>query len=272
MSARGRMAAALALAAGLLGAAGAGAFNAGVGPPRFELAAQPGETLREVVSIVNSGDVVESYRIRTADWDLTRAGGVVIHPPALQPGSCRPWTRIERRELTLGPQEVKRYRFEVSVPADAAQGECRFALLIETAPPEAPAGVELPQFSVQLPITARLAVIVYVRVGAAAPALRVEGAEMRDVRGATVPVLTVRNDGDAHGRPGGFVTAEDDVGKRYELLVVPSPVLAGQTADILLRPDPALYGEEPPAWQPPLRLRGALETGAGDLALDALAR
>lgn len=247
------------------------AFNAGVGPPRFELGADPGETLREVVSIVNSGDLVETYVLRTADWDLTPSGGVVVHPPELQPGSCRPWTRIERREVRLAPQEIKRYRFEVSVPADAPVGECRFALLIESAPP-ATDGTELPQFSVQLPIAARLAVIVYVTIGDAAPSLRVEQARMRETRGRLLPVLTVRNVGGAHGRPGGFLNAEDARGERYELLVVPAPVLAGQVSEIVLQPDPALYGNQPPDWQPPLRLRGDLETGAGVQTLDLIAR
>ena len=64
------------------GPAGA-AFNAGVAPPRFELRADPGATVREVVTLFNASDAVETYLLRTADWDLQEGGGVTIHPPEL---------------------------------------------------------------------------------------------------------------------------------------------------------------------------------------------
>ena len=248
------------------------AFNAGVAPPRFELTASPGETLREVVTLFNAGEAVESYQLRTADWDIQPDGGVIVYPPELQPGSCRPWTRIERREVTLAPQATKRYRFEVSVPADAPPGECRFALLIETAPPKLPSGGARPGVTLQLPIAARLAVIVYVVVGDARPDLRIEGARMIEQRGRLVPVLQVRNAGAAHGRPSGFFKVEDARGESFDVIVVPSPVLPGRSGEIVLRPDPLIYGDEQPEWQPPLRLRGTLETGNGDQSLDLIAR
>lgn len=248
------------------------AFNAGVAPPRFELRANPGETVRDVVTLFNASGSVESYLLRTADWDLQQGGGVTIHPPQLQPGSCRPWTRIERSKVTLAPQGTKRYRFEISVPDDAPPGECRVALLVEAAPAQlTPDGAD-PGFSVRLPIAARLAVIIYVVVGDAQPDLEVEGARMSEQRGRAVPVLSVRNDGGAHGRPAGFFKAEDASGQSFDLVVVPFPVLPGQRGDITLQPDPALYGDEPLPWQLPLRLRGTLETGSGDKSVDLLAR
>ena len=247
------------------------AFSAGVAPPRFELAAQPGETLRELLTIYNSGDVVETYLIRTADWDLTPDGGVVIHPPELQPGSCRPWARIERREITVLPGSIKRFRFEIALPPDTPAGECRLALLIEAKPPELLAD-DVSGFSVRVPINARLAVIVYVVVGDARAELRFESASLREVRGGQVPVVRMSNTGNAHGRPGGFVTAEDARAERYDLVVTPTPILPGRSVEVMLRPDPKLYGESGPDWQPPLRLRGTVETGFGDQPLDLQTR
>ena len=62
-----------------------------VSPPRFELQGKPGEVIRQIVTIENGGDIAANFAIRTADWDLADDGGVTIHPPELQPGSCRPF-------------------------------------------------------------------------------------------------------------------------------------------------------------------------------------
>ena len=49
----------------------------------------------------------------------------------LRPGSCRPWVAIDRSDLTIPGGGRARFRFEVTPPADAPTGECRFALMIE---------------------------------------------------------------------------------------------------------------------------------------------
>jgi len=69
------------------------------------------------------------YTLRTADWALT-ADGSVTFTDELTPDSCRPWVAIERREVVVPAGGRIRFRFEVEPPADAAAGECRFALLI----------------------------------------------------------------------------------------------------------------------------------------------
>ena len=44
-------------------------FAALVSPPRFELAAQPGKTVRSVIEISNRSTAPSRYLMRTADWD-----------------------------------------------------------------------------------------------------------------------------------------------------------------------------------------------------------
>ena len=140
---------------------------------------------------------------------------MIIHPPELQPGSCRPWIRIERRSLTLPPEAVKRFRFEIHVPDDAAAGECRFALLIAPDPQSEAALAQLGDL--RFPITGQIAVIVYVAVGGAKPMLDFRNIHLAQINGQTVPVAVFHNAGNAHGRPLGLLEGSDANGPRVGL-------------------------------------------------------
>jgi len=116
----------------LCAAAHAQGFAAQVSPPRFELVARPGKTVRNVIEVSNRSTTPGRYLVHTADWTLSADFTVNFHDD-LQPGSCRPWVAIERPEVVVPGNGILRYRFEVSVPADAPAGECRFAVMIEGA-------------------------------------------------------------------------------------------------------------------------------------------
>jgi hypothetical protein len=99
--------------------AAAQGFAGLVSPPRFELTARVGTTLRQTLDISNRSADSAHYRIHTADFDLTAQYGVTFHDD-LQPGSCRPWVALERGDVTLPGGGTMRYRFEIAVPASAA--------------------------------------------------------------------------------------------------------------------------------------------------------
>lgn len=240
----------------------AAGFAARISPPRFEFRASPGDRIRDVVTIQNADEEAAELVVRSADWALHENGGVVIRPAELElpPGSCRPWIALERHRLTLAPRQTKRYRFEVRVPEDAPAGECRVALVIGAAPEGLPA---TDIGGLQVPFVGQLAVIVYVRVGDAAPRLEYAGARLRRRGGEQALVMTIRNTGNAHGRPSGQIDAVDADGVHHRLSVVPFPVLPGREFDILLQPDAA-----PPAWHLPLTLSGTLEWDGGSLRID----
>src|SRR5271157_6377388 len=142
-------------------------FAALVSPPRFELATKPGKTLRSVIEVSNRSTASGRYLIHTADWTLAPDFSVTFQDD-LQPGSCRPWVAIERPEIVVPGAGTLRYRFEVAVPADAPAGECRFAVMIEGAEPSVAHGKGL-----DIPVTGRIGVIVYVVIGDGAPDLEI---------------------------------------------------------------------------------------------------
>lgn len=247
-----------------LPAAQAGGFAATVSPPRFELRAKPGEVLREVVEISNTDTVTASYDMRTADWDLSADGNVTIHPPALQPGSCRGWTRIERRNIRLPAQGERRYRFEIHVPDDAPPGECRVALLLEGSGEEM---LLAGNNEIRFPIQGRIAVIIYVAVGDAQPDLSLQRLDMGTVNSQQIPVAVLENTGIAHGRPSGILEGVDALGNRLEFTVSPSPILPGQTRRIPIWPA-STNRVTMQDIVPPLKLTGTIEWEGGSRKVD----
>lgn len=251
------------LAAGLsllfANAALAQGFEAQVAPPRFEETAQPGTTFRNVLEITNGSSRSARFLLKTADWQLAPDGSVQFSD-ALAPGSCRPWVGIEAPEIQVAPNGRRRYRFEVAVPADAADGQCRFAIMIEGEPQKQEDG--------SLQVTGRIGIIVYLTIGKGAPVLSYLGTKVEAVQGRDLPVISIRNTGNAHARLAGFLDAIDANGAKVTLTPSSDPILPGSTRAIALIP----IGDGPNAPEPklsfPLRLKGTLESPPLRLDLD----
>jgi len=212
--------------------AGSGAalaqFAAVVSPPRFELSAKPGGRATEVVGITNAAATPARYRMKTADWTFG-ADGTVTFKDELEPGSCRPWVSIENREILAPPGRRVGFRVQVDVPEDATAQECRFALMIEGDDQivQSPSGPSLP-------VAGRVGVIFYVAVGGVAPVLDIAAAGTREVNGARLPIVKVRNTGNAHGRLSGFLSGTDARGQELEFSPSTFPILPGESRIIEL--------------------------------------
>ena len=229
-------------------------FAALVSPPRFELAAKPGKTIRSVVEVSNRSTSPGKYKIYTADWTLA-PGLAVNFQDQLQAGSCRPWVAIERPEVTVPGGGTLRYRFEVTVPVDTPPGECRFAVMIEGADPAIAKGVGM-----DLPVAGRIGVIVYVNVGDGAPDIEVLGPKIATLNGQDVPALRVHNGGTAHGRMSGFLTGKDAKGISYDFTPSDYPILPNEEREVYLTP--ATPTDEHPTLTFPVTVKGTLEWGA----------
>lgn len=244
--------------------AGAVEFNAAVSPPRFELQADGGDVLRDVISISNLGNTPVELLVRTADWDLNEAGGLKLHGDALQPGSCRPWSRIERHRVSVAPRRERNFRFEVHVPDDAETGECRFAILFQQ--PEDTADRMAMADGVSLPVVGQVAVIVYVVVGDAAPRLEI-GEVVRSTSGGAPLSVTMSNSGNAHGRPAGVITGRTPDGTEFQFAVGEVAILPGMNREVPLWPGRDA-GNRPEIGFP-LELEGTIEWRGGESRLSA---
>jgi hypothetical protein len=228
-------------------------FAALVSPPRFELATKPGKTSRSVIEISNRSTAPGRYLIHTADWTLSPDFSMSFQDD-LQPGSCRPWVAIERPEVVVPGGGVLRYRFEVTVPADAPSGECRFAVMIEGAEPSVAVSKGL-----SMPVTGRIGVIVYLKVGDAAPEIEILGPKVATLNGRQVPTLRVHNGGNAHGRVTGFLTGTDAKGISYDFMPSDLPILSHEEREVFLTPSSP--SDDHPTLTFPVTVKGTLEWG-----------
>lgn len=238
----------------LSAAAGAQGFSALVTPPRFEDVVKPGAVYRNVVEITNVSDQRAKYLLKTADWELDATASAVFSD-ALAPGSCRPWVGIEAPEIVVAANTKRRYRFEVAIPADAASGECRFAIMLEGEP-------ETAKGDVPVPVSGRIGIIVYLTIGDAAAKFDVVGSAVQTVDGRALPVLRLRNSGNAHGRMEGLVDGKDASGRSYTFAPSNLPILAGETRAVVLTPEGDRPDTPAPAIVYPLALKGRLDWGS----------
>jgi hypothetical protein len=243
----------------------AAGFAAGISPSKFELRAEPGEILRDTVTIMNPADEPANYRLRTADWDLNETSGVEYVEDVLAEGSCRPWVRLERPTIQVRAREQRTYRFEVHVPADAQPGLCRFAILIE--PAEA-MRAELGDSGVSFPIVGRFAVITYVTIGEARAQIEYLGMGATLVNEQALPTLKLRNTGNTFDRAFGQIMATDSANQRVALIPSNFPVLPGRTEDILLSPETGPDRRSQVRFAYPLALDGRIEIGGQTIRIE----
>jgi fimbrial chaperone protein len=237
-------------------------FAALVSPPRFELSAKPGKTLRSVIEVSNRSTTPARFLIHTADWTLASDFSVTFHDE-LQPGSCRPWVAIERPEVEVPGGGTLRYRFEVTVPADAPPGECRFAVMIQGADPSIAVSKGL-----DMPVTGRIGVVVYVTVGDGAADLEVLGPKVATLNGQQVPTLRVHNAGSAHGRMTGFLSGTDAKGVSYDFAPTDFPILPHEEREVFLTPSTPT--NDHPTLTFPVTVKGTLEWGNHKTELNQL--
>jgi hypothetical protein len=233
-------------------------FAAAVTPPRFEVSVEPGQTTRQVMEITHAVPGIGAYRIYSADWNMDAAGALTYFDN-LQPGSCRPWLALERKEVNVAMGARVRFRFELAVPADAGARECRFALMIESRPQDVATSA-----TASFPMSGRIAVIVYARIGAAKAQLEVGATSVAIFDGRPTPMLMVHNSGNATARLTGVLKGLDAMGRTIEFTPESVPILPDTSRRIALQaydPGPRAPSSSPPSITWPLQLRGALEYG-----------
>jgi len=234
-------------------------FSALVSPPRFEDSAKPGSVYRNVIEISNMSAGASTYIVKTADFLLADDGAVSFLEGVPQSTSCRPWVALEAREVTVALKGKKRFRFEIKVPENEPDGECRFALLIEGKPIEA-------SFSV----TARIAVVVYLKIGSGEADLSIVKASTTKIEGQELPAFTVKNKGNAHGRLEGMVEGVDNSGKKFSFIPSNAPIMPGKERLIYLSPQPDAPDEKTPTLVYPVKIKGFLDWSNRRVPLEAV--
>lgn len=121
---------------------------------------------------------------------------------------------------------------------------------------------------IRFPVQGRIAIIIYVAVGDAQPKLEIVDFSMQEKNGVLLPIVKIRNNGNAHGRPSGILEGTDALGQHFEFTVSPSPVMPGQQRRIPLWPDKSASAEQDHEITSPLKLKGTIEWEGGKFDVD----
>ena len=245
----------------------AAAFELSVAPSRVEVQSKAGARVGQSLQLTNVGSRPIELAVRTLDWTFSADGNIGFHDE-LREGSCRPWVTLERRFVRVAPQQTASYRFQVDVPPDTPRGECRFMLAIEGVEPAYRAQIQSGGANLSLPVNGRIAVAVYVALNGAEPKIEFKGMGVREVEGKRVPVITLANTGDAHGRLEGSLPTVDAKGQRFELAPDSSPIMPGQVRTLALQPRTS---QQRRAIEPvfPLKADGQLDWDLGSFKVNA---
>ncbi len=203
------------------------AANAVTRRPYFYLAAAPGATVADTVTVTNRTDRPRSFRLYAADaYNTPRDGGFALRGPDEPRRATAAWAELARERVTVAAGASAEVAFTVTVPDRAEPGDHPGAIV---AVEDAPGGTG-PGIGVRRAVAARL----YLRVtGPTAPALAVRDLAVTPRHGAAGAEVsyTLHNLGNVTLRPRATLTASGAFGRRLlhrELTGLPAELLPGQ--------------------------------------------
>lgn len=186
-------------------------------PVTFELAADPGDTLSNVIKITNPSSSSVGVKMEIEDFAAVgEAGKVAVLDEENKTYSLRKWIKVEPGLFTLAPGEAKIINFSINVPSNAEPGGHYASILSVVTANTAPnSGSAVAQ-----------------KVGALV-LLSVSGAVKEDLlikefstsgfleKGPVPFTIRFENTGSIHVRPAGFVSISDAWGKKLKDIAFP---------------------------------------------------
>jgi P pilus assembly chaperone PapD len=216
-----------------------------VSPLRVELAAAPGSTTTQAVTLTNAGTEPVRVRGTLTDWDLSRDGAPQFEGAAEDgPFSSTAWVRIAPPEQVIEPGKEATVRFSLTVPPDAAAGGYRTGILFDFAPAS---GDPLARGR-QVTFRSRIATLIYVNVGQPPLAADLIDLAVRTVGPQIRVVATLKNTSRRYVRTKGTLLIYDRSGKVVREMPLPdAPLLPESEREIAIAPvDPEKKLSLPP--------------------------
>ncbi len=202
------------------------AFAISISPVKFELSANPGDELRNVLRVYNDTAEAVVVSINIDNFSPTGEGGqVVIDEESPDSGfSLKSWVEIVESQFTLEPRTSKAFEFVVRVPANAEPGGHYGSILASLAPATTGGGA--------LSITQRVGALLLLDVsGEVTEKMYVAefAAPNFSEYGPVELTLRFKNDGSIHLKPRGFVTITNMFGKEVGTVDVPQSNILPQS-------------------------------------------
>jgi P pilus assembly chaperone PapD len=199
-------------------AAASAQISVEVSPLRVELAAGPGSTTTQGITVTNAGKEPVRVRARLTDWDLSKDGAPQFES-AVENGvfSATAWARVAPPEHVIEPGKEATVRYSMTVPAGAQPGGYRTGVLFEfglaTGDPVARAR--------EVVFKSRIATLIYVNVGQTPVSADLTDLRSRPLGKQLQIVATVKNTSRRYVRTKGSLIAFDAAGAKIREVPVP---------------------------------------------------
>lgn len=180
-------------------------------PPRFELFANPGETVTERIRVRNESDFPVNYAVVIEDFTAAgEEGHVVLEEDSNTNFSLAKWMEPESKELILQPKEERAVSFRINVPRSAEPGGHYASVLFSSAGEQTPGAAA---------VTQRIGSLVLLRVsGNVTENATIETFEAPSYlqNGPVEISLRVKNEGNVHVRPKGTIIITNLFNKKVD--------------------------------------------------------
>lgn len=194
-------------------------------PPRFELLANPGDSLSETIKVRNDTAAAVTYDVVIEDFASSgEEGGVALEEQSTDNSfTLAEWITPETDNLVLEPLEERTFRYSISVPEEAEPGG-HYASILFTSRPET-------QVPGAANIASRVGSLILLRVsGNVTEQAKIETfSAPAYLKNGPVPfTLRVLNEGNVHVQPKGTIIITDLFGRKVdEVPLINANVLPG---------------------------------------------
>lgn len=182
-------------------------------PPRFELLANPGETVSEKIRLKNDSDFPVNYQVVVEDFASSGEEGAVVleEGSSDQSFSLAKWITPEVNEIILQPQEEKSFTYTINVPKGAEPGGHYASVLFTSNPTQNVPGAAN--------VASRVGSLILLRTsGNVTEKAKIEdfSAPAYSKSGPVPFTLRVLNEGNVHIQPKGTIIITDMFGKKVD--------------------------------------------------------
>ena len=203
-----------------------------VSPLRVELAAGPGSTTTQGITVINAGKEPVRVRAVLTDWELSKDGSPQFEG-AVEGGpySATSWVRVAPPEQVIEPGKETTVRFSLTVPPGIEPGGYRTGVLFEFGPSTGdPAGRAR-----EVMFKSRIATLIYVNIGQPAVAAELTDLRVRSAGPQLQIVATVKNTSRRYVRTKGTLLVYDQAGKTMREVPVPDvPLLPESEREVMM--------------------------------------
>ena len=203
-----------------------------VSPLRIELAAGPGSTSTQGITVANAGKDPVRVRAAATDWDLSKDGAPQFEG-AVEGGpfSAKSWIRVAPPEQVIEPGKSATVRFSLSVPAELQPGGYRTGVLFEFGP----AGGDPVGRAREVMFKSRIATLIYVNIGQPSMAGELTDLRFRSVGPVLQAIATLKNSSRRSVRTRGSLVLYDSQGRNVREVPVPDvPLLPESEREVAI--------------------------------------